>query len=197
MRLADWPRMPYLNEEVRDWIAEELKTLGAEELAVYALEQGAEADERRILVATEIGLIDHTYAPFGSTARYRLSGRLYPWQTVRGVALSGETFRLWAHEHGTRWSLRLDHPSFEVSSEAPELKRALVDLGRICAVMSEPSGAPETTADQWQRGSPRVATPLPIDAQRQPSGRPGTSAESREVAAVTGGGRDREQPPRA
>jgi hypothetical protein len=197
MRLADWPRMPYLNEEVRDWIAEELKTLGAEELAVYALEQGAEADERRVLVATEIGLLDHVYAPFGSTARYRLSGRLYPWQTVRGVALSGETFRLWAHEHGTRWSLRLDHPSFEAASETPELKRALVDLGRICAVLSEPSGGTET-GEQWPRGSPRAATPLAIEAQGQPAGRPAGDGEpAREVVALAAGARDREEPPTA
>ena len=36
MRLTEWPRMPFLNEEVKEWIALELQSLGVEDLAVYA-----------------------------------------------------------------------------------------------------------------------------------------------------------------
>ena len=142
MRLTEWPRMPFLNEEVKEWIAMELASLGVEDLAVYALEAGTEGDERRVMVATEVGLLDHRYAPFGSSARYRLAMLMYPWQVLRGVELRADTFRLWAREHRTRWSFRLHHPHFEAATESPDLGQALCDLARVCAVMAEPFGVP-------------------------------------------------------
>jgi hypothetical protein len=134
--------MPFLNEEVKEWIALELQSLGVEDLAVYALEAGQEGDERRVMVATEVGLLDHRYAPFGSSARYRLAMLMYPWQVLRGVELRADTFRLWAREHRTRWSFRLHHPHFEAATESPDLGQALCDLARVCAVMAEPFGVP-------------------------------------------------------
>ena len=94
------------------------------------------------MVATEIGLLDHRYAPFGSSARYRLAMLMYPWQVLRGVELRADTFRLWAREHRTRWSFRLHHPHFEAATESPDLGQALCDLARVCAVMAEPFGVP-------------------------------------------------------
>ena len=134
--------MPFLNDEVKEWIALELQSLGVEDLAVYALEAGQEGDERRVMVATEVGLLDHRYAPFGSSARYRLAMLMYPWQVLRGVELRADTFRLWAREHRTRWSFRLNHPHFEAATESPDLGQALCDLARVCAVMAEPFGVP-------------------------------------------------------
>jgi hypothetical protein len=134
--------MPFLNDEVKEWIALELQQLGVEDLAVYALEAGQEGDERRVMVATEVGLLDHRYAPFGSSARYRLAMLMYPWQVLRGVELRADTFRLWAREHRTRWSFRLHHPHFEAATESPDLGQALCDLARVCAVMAEPFGVP-------------------------------------------------------
>ena len=134
--------MPFLNDEVKEWIAIELQSLGVEDLAVYALEAGTEGDERRVMVATEVGLLDHRYAPFGSSARYRLAMLMYPWQVLRGVELRADTFRLWAREHRTRWSFRLNHPHFEAATESPDLGQALCDLARVCAVMAEPFGVP-------------------------------------------------------
>ena len=142
MRLTEWPRMPFLNDEVKEWIALELESLGVEDLAVYALEAGTEGDERRVMVATEVGLLDHRYAPFGSSARYRLAMLMYPWQVLRGVELRADTFRLWAREHRTRWSFRLNHPHFEAATESPDLGKALCDIARVCAVMAEPFGVP-------------------------------------------------------
>jgi hypothetical protein len=142
VRLTEWPRMPFLNDEVKEWIAIELQSLGVEDLAVYALEAGTEGDERRVMVATEVGLLDHRYAPFGSSARYRLAMLMYPWQVLRGVELRADTFRLWAREHRTRWSFRLHHPHFEAATESPDLGQALCDLARVCAVMAEPFGVP-------------------------------------------------------
>jgi len=172
VRLTDWPRMPFLNEEVKEWIALEIEGLGVEDLAVYALEAGTEGDERRVMVATEIGLLDHRYAPFGSSARYRLAMLLYPWQVIRGVELRADTFRLWAREHRTRWSFRLHHPHFEAATESADLGQALCDLARVCAVMAEPFGVPAGRASSEvpgaHPGGPRPLPPTPAPGENEP-----------------------------
>ncbi|HEX2765180.1 MAG TPA: hypothetical protein VHR55_00865 [Candidatus Limnocylindria bacterium] len=177
--------MPFLNDEVKEWIALELESLGVEDLAVYALEAGAEGDERRVMVATEIGLLDHRYAPFGSSARYRLAMLLYPWQVIRGVELRADTFRLWAREHRTRWSFRLHHPHFEAATESADLGQALCDLARVCAVMAEPFGVPAGRASSEVPGAhpggprpmpPAGPTPTPVP---EPETSPAPPASSR------------------
>ena len=171
MRLTEWPRMPFLNDEVKEWIALELQSLGVEDLAVYALEAGTEGDERRVMVATEVGLLDHRYAPFGSSARYRLAMLMYPWQVLRGVELRADTFRLWAREHRTRWSFRLHHPHFEAATESPDLGQALCDLARVCAVMAEPFGVPagRSSSEVPGRSSRRPAAAAAGRAERSRS----------------------------
>ena len=189
--------MPFLNEEVKEWIALELQGLGVEDLAVYALEAGAEGDERRVMVATEVGLLDHRYAPFGSSARYRLAMLMYPWQVLRGVELRADTFRLWAREHRTRWSFRLHHPHFEAATESPDLGQALCDLARVCAVMAEPFGVPAGRASSEVPGAhPGGPRPLP-PAEPEPTDGPSAeraegedSEEPGEAAAATEEGRD-------
>ena len=167
--------MPFLNEEVKEWIALELQSLGVEDLAVYALEAGTEGDERRVMVATEIGLLDHRYAPFGSSARYRLAMLMYPWQVLRGVELRSDTFRLWAREHRTRWSFRLHHPHFEAATESPDLGQALCDLARVCAVMAEPFGVPAGRVSSDVPGAiPGGPRPLPPAGDGRAAPEPGT-----------------------
>ena len=193
MRLTEWPRMPFLNDEVKEWIALELQSLGVEDLAVYALEAGTEGDERRVMVATEVGLLDHRYAPFGSSARYRLAMLMYPWQVLRGVELRADTFRLWAREHRTRWSFRLHHPHFEAATESPDLGQALCDLARVCAVMAEPFGVPagrgSSEVPGAHPGGPRPlppAPPAPADDEDEPA----AEAVSADTVEADGAGPD-------
>jgi len=177
--------MPFLNDEVKEWIAIELKSLGVEDLAVYALEAGTEGDERRVMVATEVGLLDHRYAPFGSSARYRLAMLMYPWQVLRGVELRADTFRLWAREHRTRWSFRLHHPHFEAATESADLGQALCDLARVCAVMAEPFGVP---AGRVSSDVPGVIPggPRPLPATEDPEQRRPTPPANVETEANGG-----------
>ena len=142
MRLAEWPRMPFLRDELCTWIQEHLATLGVEEIAIFAVEDGVAGDGRRVLVATEIGLLDYRYGPQESTARFSMAGRLYPWQGVRSVDLRVETSRLWALEHRTSWSLAIGHPRFSTMTDDPELGRALGDFAKAAAIMSGSSGPP-------------------------------------------------------
>jgi hypothetical protein len=160
LRLAEWPRNPYLNDEVREWVRLHLETLGAEDVAVYAMAASGQDDERRILVATEVGLLDSWYAPHGSTARFSLSVRLYPWTTVRGVDLRGETFRLWAHEHQSRWRLRLTRPALDTMADTPDLGRALAEFAASCSVMAEPAATPAPAAQ------PHADDPVPAFLNR-------------------------------
>jgi hypothetical protein len=181
--------MPFLNDEVKEWIALELQSLGVEDLAVYALEAGAEGDERRIIVATEVGLLDHRYAPFGSSARYRLAMLMYPWQVLRGVELRADTFRLWAREHRTRWSFRLHHPHFEAATESPDLGQALCDLARVCAVMAEPFGVPAGRASSEVPGAhPGGPRPLPPTGEAPAGDSPADAGASTAGAAPSATG---------
>lgn len=197
--------MPFLNDEVKEWIALELQSLGVEDLAVYALEAGTEGDERRVMVATEIGLLDHRYAPFGSSARYRLAMLMYPWQVLRGVELRSDTFRLWAREHRTRWSFRLHHPHFEAATESNDLGQALCDLARVCAVMAEPFGVPAGRVSSDVPGViPGGPRPLPpsgdTPATPQPEGTtPPTTLSDLESAGpdAADDGETGTEPPRA
>ncbi len=194
--------MPFLNEEVKEWIALELQSLGVEDLAVYAIEAGQEGDERRVMVATEVGLLDHRYAPFGSSARYRLAMLMYPWQVLRGVELRADTFRLWAREHRTRWSFRLHHPHFEAATESPDLGQALCDLARVCAVMAEPFGVPagrvSSDVPGVIPGGPRPIPPTgdsPEEIAESKGEIPSSPAEAETEAEAEADGTDGETPP--
>jgi hypothetical protein len=194
VRLAEWPRNPYLNDELHEWVRLHLESLGVEDIAVFAV-AGREDDERRILVVTEVGLLDGWYAPRGSTARFSLNVRLYPWQAVRGVDLRGETYRLWAHEHQSRWRLRLARPVLDALAETPELGKALTQFAAACSVMAEPTGH-EAPADgmaatrppaRAAREEPAFAAPPAAEQERDgdgesparpPAGGPPTRAEA-------------------
>jgi hypothetical protein len=183
MRLADWPRMPFLSDELHGWITEHLATLGVEEIAVYAVEEGSDDDARRVLVATEIGLIDYHYGPRASTARFAISGRIVPWQAVRGVDLRVETFRLWALEHRTRWSLAIARPRFAAGTEDPILGRALADFSKVAVIMAEPSGwsPPADVAAEEASVTELPARPM-VDGERPLPSAPVASAVTRSAS---------------
>jgi len=168
VRLSEWPRHPFLNDEVREWIALHLQALGVSDVAMYAIAVGREEDQRRILVATEVGLLDSWYAPRGSSARYGLSVRLYPWQAVRRVDLRGETSRLWAHEHETRWRLQISRPALDILSDTPELGRALTQFAAACAIMAEPAGQIEESSVHSATSGPGAAPALSLAPAAMP-----------------------------
>jgi hypothetical protein len=203
LRLADWPRNPYLNDELREWVQLHLETLGTEDVAIYALAASGQDDERRVLVATDIGLLDSWYAPHGSTARFSLSVRLYPWTAVRGVDLRGETFRLWAHEHQSRWRLRLARPALDTMADTPDLGRALAEFAAVCSANAEPSGAATqpprvedaipaflgraAAAEAALHPQPRPERPAVAPAPRSPAPKPDEAETSAEADAPRNG----------
>jgi len=185
VRLDDWPRMPFLSEELCGWVREHLATLGLEEIAVYAVEEGGDDDGRRVLVATEVGLIDYHYGPRASTARFAIDGRVFPWQAVRGVDLRVETFRLWALEHRTRWSFSVLKPRFSAGTEDPQLGLALADFAKVAVIMAEPSGWPPPgdepkAVPATETSAPAAAPPrIPRPMELTPPGPAPTRSASR------------------
>ena len=170
--------MPYLSDELTAWIDEHLATLGMDEIAIFAAEEGSEGYGRRVLVATEIGLLDYHYGPRDSTARSAMRGRLLPWQAVRGVDLRVETFQLWAREHQNRWSLTMARPRFAAVTDDAVLGRALADFAKVAAIMAEPSGWPPPH-DEGGHAEPReletrrlgaaADAPLPVSQPEEPA----------------------------
>ena len=190
MRLAEWPRMPFLRDELCTWVQEHLATLGVEEIAIFAVEDGVAGDGRRVLVATEIGLVDYRYGPQESTARFSLAGRLHPWQAVQGVDLRVETSRLWALEHRTSWSLAIARPRFSTMTDDPDLGRALGDFAKAAAIMAGTSGSPvdevppEAAAPRErnppaEEASDAAAEPLALRPIQSPVGPGPTESASR------------------
>lgn len=171
MRLANWPRNPYLNDELREWIALHLNALHVDDVAIYAMPQGRDDEGRRVLIATEIGLLDGSYAPRGSSAHYSLQIRLYPWPAVRGVDLLAETYRLWAYEHRTWWRLRVANPVLDVQTEDPDLGCALADMATACAMMADASTGQRDGSDApaeqpaAEAPAPSLSTPAPHSPQ--------------------------------
>ena len=84
----------------------------------------------RVLVATDVGLADYSWAPAGSAADsdWYLRGTLYRWRSVRGIrlqtdALIGED----TSQMRSVWGLLGVDPKSELAAEARAADRESVD----------------------------------------------------------------------
>jgi hypothetical protein len=114
-----------------------LGELGATELATY-ITINPEADRQRILIATDIGLLDYNYAATSvGAATYDLRGGLTRWPTVRGMRLQSDA--QWddnARAARSVWRLVAEEPKIELVAESTEDDRRdvlkLLDFARAC-----------------------------------------------------------------
>jgi len=114
-----------------------LGELGAVELAAH-ITLHADGDRQRILVATDIGMLDYNYgvtAP--GEATYELRGGLTRWPSVRGMRLQSDA--QWDDNQRTArsiWRLVAEEPKIELAAESTENDRAevtaLLDFARAC-----------------------------------------------------------------
>lgn len=104
-----------------------LGELGAVELAAH-ITINADGERQRVLVATDIGLLDYNYgvtAP--GEATYELRGGLTRWPSVRGMRLQSDA--QWDDNTRTArsiWRLVAEEPKIELSAESTENDRASV-----------------------------------------------------------------------
>jgi hypothetical protein len=105
------------------------------------------------------------------------------------VDLRGETFRLWAHEHQSRWRLRLARPALDTVADTPDLARALTQFAAACSVMAEPAGAPEMPMERLESEARPTASlpsrPAPAPPPRPVAPPPPPAAEEPDAAAFT------------
>jgi hypothetical protein len=105
------------------WLLDVVEQVGAQEVAVYALQSGA---GRRLLVATDLGLVDA--AVDEDPRRVPTAIDLVPWPEVREVHLSCRIEVDGSLRHVPTYSLAVGHPTVEVAgAPAPQ---ALLEFAR-------------------------------------------------------------------
>jgi hypothetical protein len=116
----------------------ELGELGAVELAAHVT-MHPDGQRQRILIATDIGLLDYSYGPGGgaNSATYELRGALNRWPSVRGMRLQSDA--QWDDNAKTArsvWRLIAEEPRIELAAESSEEDRlqvaSLLDFARAC-----------------------------------------------------------------
>ena len=133
VRIGEWEDIG----RSRALVQRELGELGAAELAAHATLH-ADGERQRILVATEVGLLDYNYAPESpGSATYELRGTLHRWPSIRGLRLQSDA--QWddnARKARSVWRLVAEEPKIELSAESTEDDRAevtaLLDFARAC-----------------------------------------------------------------
>lgn len=136
MKIGEWDSLG----RARAILQRHLGELGAAEYAAHVALNTANG-RLRVLVATDIGLLDYNYQPAGSDPEgpWSLRGQLYRWPSVKGLRLQtdaqvedGED----ANDARWIWRLTAEEPKIELTAESTaEGERspdALLPLARAC-----------------------------------------------------------------
>ena len=138
MKIGEWDNLG----RARGLLQRQLGELGAAEYAAHVT-LNHDTGRLRILVATDIGLLDYTYGPAGSDPEgdWLLRGELYRWASVRGVRLQSDA-QLDEDSGQTRgvWRVIAEQPKIELSADttaqadAAESIQALLPFARACVL---------------------------------------------------------------
>jgi hypothetical protein len=136
MKIGEWDSLG----RARAILQRHLGELGAAEYAAHVA-LNPENGRLRVLVATDIGLLDYSYQPAGSNVDgpWALRGQLYRWTSVKGLRLQTDA-QLEDGENtaDARWVWRLSalEPKIELMaesfSEGERSPDALLPLARAC-----------------------------------------------------------------
>lgn len=132
MKRSEWHEAGFepMFGTIEDWINDQLGAFGADEEAVYAVQEMRARDGGtgvHILIATDVGLFDMWWIRPDTPEERRLTGRLVPYRLMHGFALTGET-RLaptLMHEPPV-WRLAADTPAIDIAR--PEHEAAFLEL---------------------------------------------------------------------
>lgn len=147
MRMQDWDAAgiePLFGHQ-REWLNDELARMEASEVAAFAVEEKRQGVAgRRLLIATELGLIDAWHRP-DPPDDPRLTATFIPWPEVGDVRLHSETGLDAALRHATHYRLTLGQPALDGECSDPD---ALVAFWRECLLRAgqppaEKPGQPE------------------------------------------------------
>jgi hypothetical protein len=134
MRIGEWDGIG----RARGVIARQLGDLGATEVAAHVT-MDADRGKQRILVATDVGLLDYTWSPNSPEpdATWSLRGSLVRWPSVKGLRL--QTDAQWdpvTEEARAIWRLVAEEPRIELAATGEEpgdrQMSALLAFARAC-----------------------------------------------------------------
>ena len=133
MKIGEWDSLG----RVRAILQRQMGDLGATELATHVTV--GEEGRQRILVATDVGLLDYAWSPGGSGGTWLLRGQVYRWHNVQGLRLQTDATFDEANEPRSIWRLVVQEPKVELAAEAgPEAGdralRGLLDFARACCI---------------------------------------------------------------
>ncbi|HET8571447.1 MAG TPA: hypothetical protein VFN14_06130 [Candidatus Limnocylindria bacterium] len=125
MKIGEWDALG----KARALLQRQIGDLGATELATHVT-VNPDNGRMRVLVATDIGLADYSWAPSGSSSDtdWYLRGTLYRWRSVRGIRLQtdaqiGED----TSQMRSVWRLMGEDPKIELAAEGSAIDREGVD----------------------------------------------------------------------
>jgi hypothetical protein len=118
VRIGEWEQIGRSRALVQRTLGE----LGANELAAHVT-INSDNERQRILIATDIGLLDYNFGPSSEAATYELRGTLHRWPSLRGMRLQSDA--QWDDNAKTARSIwRL------IAEEPPDRARRRVHGGR-------------------------------------------------------------------
>jgi hypothetical protein len=134
MKIGEWDAVG----PVRGLVQVQLGKLGAAEYATHVTRH-PDSGRMRILVATDVGLLDYSYSPAGSNPKdpWLLRGTVNRWISVKGVRLQSDAqLDDKGHEARAVWHLVIDEPKAELAADSTGVgersERALLDFAQAC-----------------------------------------------------------------
>ena len=136
MKIGEWDS----HGRARAVLQRHLGELAAAEYAAHVT-LNADNGRVRVLVATDIGLLDYNYLPAGAYPEgpWALRGQLYRWMSVKGLRLQTDAqLEGGADAADARWIWRLvaEEPKIELiadsTAEGERSPDALLPLARAC-----------------------------------------------------------------
>jgi hypothetical protein len=133
VRIGEWDNLG----RARGLLQRQLGELGATEYAAHVT-VNPDNGRLRILLATDVGLFDYSYAPAGANPEgdWILRGQLYRWRAVKGLRVQTEA-QLDEGSDQTRsiWRIVAEEPKIELAATSDAGDRSLpavLDLARAC-----------------------------------------------------------------
>ena len=134
MKIGEWDNLG----RARALLQRQLGELGADEYASHVT-LSEDTGRLRIYVATDIGLVEYSYAPTGSDpeGQWMLRGQVYRWVSVRGLRLQTDAQMDEASgDVKSIWRLVAEDPKVELtaSTDTPGVRpiESLLAFARAC-----------------------------------------------------------------
>ena len=133
MKIGEWDNLG----KARGLIQRQLGELGADEYAAHVV-VNPDNGRMRVLVATDIGLVEYSYSPAGAdpSGAWILRGQAHRWAAIRGLRLQSDAQLDEVSDRDQAvWRLVAEDPKMELSVTTDAGKRpieGLLAFARAC-----------------------------------------------------------------